>query len=331
MCVPPKKAHAQSGKNASQNKNYTGAKRLSTGATKQAHKKVGFEKFCKLCKKYGGTHTTHATKDCCKYKKDGTAKANFRTSKKAGKKPNPEKQSFTQLSNKLEKLEKTLKKASFNSKKRHRDDSNSNSKWNFGSGSTRKLELNLENTVKCSKFTPPSPIKATPSELASNSNIISNWKIASNQDIAHSATLGNPAILCNSVRLSDPVTLCYPVIVCDSMRFSNLATPSNPATFSNPLMLSNADDVRLTSPSQSEEVHSNNSTPTTSYPLEGKTTTVIAVMRGNLKDGYTRLCSNKQCKQRMVRVLLDSGSDGNLVFVNKDKPMLLPYSKKLVP
>jgi hypothetical protein len=32
-----------------------------------------------------------------------------------------------------------------------------------------------------------------------------------------------------------------------------------------------------------------------------------------------------------VRVLLDSGSDGNLVFVDKDKPMLLPSSKRLVP
>jgi hypothetical protein len=32
-----------------------------------------------------------------------------------------------------------------------------------------------------------------------------------------------------------------------------------------------------------------------------------------------------------VRVLLDSGSEGDLVFVNKDKPMLLPYSKRLVP
>ncbi len=29
--------------------------------------------------------------------------------------------------------------------------------------------------------------------------------------------------------------------------------------------------------------------------------------------------------------MLDSGSDGNLIFVNKDKPMLLPYSKRLVP
>jgi len=32
-----------------------------------------------------------------------------------------------------------------------------------------------------------------------------------------------------------------------------------------------------------------------------------------------------------VRVLLDSGSDRDLVFVNRDKPMLLPYSKRLVP
>jgi hypothetical protein len=33
----------------------------------------------------------------------------------------------------------------------------------------------------------------------------------------------------------------------------------------------------------------------------------------------------------LVRVLLDSGSKGNLIFVNKEKPMLLPYSKRLVP
>ncbi len=32
-----------------------------------------------------------------------------------------------------------------------------------------------------------------------------------------------------------------------------------------------------------------------------------------------------------MRVLLDSGSDGDLVFVNKGKPMLLPYLKRLVP
>ncbi len=32
-----------------------------------------------------------------------------------------------------------------------------------------------------------------------------------------------------------------------------------------------------------------------------------------------------------MRVQLDSGSDGDLVFVDKDKPMLLPSSKRLVP
>ncbi len=96
-------------------------------------------------------------------------------------------------------------------------------------------------------------------------------------------------------------------------------------------MLSDADEVMLTSPSKSEHVHINNSTPTASNPTEGRTTAVIAVMRGTPKDGYTRLRSNKHCKQKIVRVLLDSGSYGNLIFVNKDKTMLLPYSKRLVP
>jgi hypothetical protein len=35
--------------------------------------------------------------------------------------------------------------------------------------------------------------------------------------------------------------------------------------------------------------------------------------------------------QKLVWVLVDSGSDGNLIFVNKDKHMLLPYSNRLVP
>ncbi len=54
-------------------------------------------------------------------------------------------------------------------------------------------------------------------------------------------------------------------------------------------------------------------------------------MRGNPIDGYTRLHSNKHCKQRMVLVLLDNGSDSKLIFAKKDKPMLLPYLKRLVP
>ena len=123
----PKKAHVLSGEKASP-KNKAGAKRPSIGATMQVPKKVRFEKSCKLCKKFGGTHTTtHTTKDCRKYEKDGMAKANFHAAKKAGKKPNLAKQSFTQLSEKLDRLEKTLKKASHKSKKRRRDDSNSDS------------------------------------------------------------------------------------------------------------------------------------------------------------------------------------------------------------
>jgi hypothetical protein len=54
-------------------------------------------------------------------------------------------------------------------------------------------------------------------------------------------------------------------------------------------------------------------------------------MRGKPKHGHHRHRSNKHYKQKLVRVLLDSGSDRNLVFVDKDKPMLLPSSKRLVP
>jgi hypothetical protein len=198
-------------------------------------------------------------------------------------------------------------------------------------------------------FTPPSPIKATPSELTSDSNIVSNQQITSNQDIARPATLSDPAILCKSARLSNPATLSEPAILCNSAiisdpatlsnlaiscnsaTLSNPATPSDPATFSDPSTLSDADDIMLMSPSQSKELHVNHSTPIASDPSEGSTTAVVAVMRGNPKDGYTRQCSNKQGKQMIVQVLLDSGSNGNLIFVNKEKPMLLPYSKRLVP
>jgi hypothetical protein len=66
-------------------------------------------------------------------------------------------------------------------------------------------------------------------------------------------------------------------------------------------------------------------------PSEGKNTAVIAVMRGKPKDDYHRHRSNKHYKQNLVQVLLENGSDINLVFVGKDKPILLPYSKRLVP
>ncbi len=83
------------------------------------------------------------------------------------------------------------------------------------------------------KFTPPSPIKATPTPIA-----------------------------------SDPDEVC-------------------PASFSN------TGDVMMTSPSQNEGIHVKYSTPPNKDPPEGKTTSVIAVMRGKPKNGYHRHCSNK--------------------------------------
>ncbi len=134
-------------------------------------------------------------------------------------------------------------------------------------GSNRKVELNLRETVKKTKFTPPSQIKATPTTITSNSDDAST----------------------TSVR--------------------------------------NAGDVMMTSSSQNKELLNNNSILRKKDPPEDK----IAVMRGKPKDGHHRHRSNKHYKQRLVWVLLDSGSDGKLVFVNKDKPMLLPSSKRLVP
>jgi hypothetical protein len=84
------------------------------------------------------------------------------------------------------------------------------------------------------------------------------------------------------------------------------------------------------SSSQNEEIHSNHSIlPKKDLP-EGKSTAVIAVMRGKPTDVYHCHRSNKHYRQKLVWVLLDSGSDGNLVFVNRDKPMLLPSLKRLV-
>jgi hypothetical protein len=138
-------------------------------------------------------------------------------------------------------------------------------------GSIGKIAINLGETVKKTKFTPPTPIKATPTLIASNQDHIS-------------------------------LTL-----------------------------LSNGGDVMMTSSSQSKGIHVNYSTPINKDPPEGKTTAVIAVMRGKPKDGYHCCRSNKHYKQQLVRVLLDSCFDRDLIFVSKDKPILLPHLKMLVP
>jgi hypothetical protein len=112
------------------------------------------------------------------------------------------------------------------------------------------------------------------------------------------------------------------------------ATPTTIASNSNDTSttsVSKAGDVMMTSSSQKEEILKKNSILPRKDPPEGRTTAIVAVMRGRPKPGHHCQCSNKHYKQKLVQVLLDSGSDGNLVFVEKDKPMLLSSSKRLVP
>jgi hypothetical protein len=109
--------------------------------------------------------------------------------------------------------------------------------------STRKVEVNLGETIKKTKFSPPSPTKTTPTLIPSN-----------------------------------PEDVC-------------------------PTSFSNAGDIILMSSSQDKEICVNYSTLPNKDPPEGKTTAVIAVMKGNPKDGYHRHCSNKHYKQKLVRVL----------------------------
>jgi hypothetical protein len=120
-------------------------------------------------------------------------------------------------------------------------------------------------------FTPPNPIKATPTTIASNSN--------------------------------DSSTTSF----------------------------SKASDIMMTSSSQKEGILKKKSILSNKDPPEGKTTAVVAVMRGRPKNSHHRQRSNKHYKQKLVWVLLDSGSGSNLVFVDKDKSMLLPSLKRLVP
>ena len=102
-----------------------GTKRPDTDNSDRVPKKACAKKHCNLCKKHGGTYTTHNTCDCSQFEKDGTEKFDFRAAKKGGKKPNPTRQSFAQLSKKLDKLEKVIKKK--DTKKRKRRSSNSDS------------------------------------------------------------------------------------------------------------------------------------------------------------------------------------------------------------
>jgi hypothetical protein len=87
-----------------------------------------------------------------------------------------------QVTKKIEKLEKALKKSGKTGQKHCYEDSNSNSEWGVGLGSTRKV-AKLEKTVKNTNFTPPSPMKATLTTIASNSNDVSTASVSKAGDV----------------------------------------------------------------------------------------------------------------------------------------------------
>jgi hypothetical protein len=112
----------------SSNKGKKGKKHPGTNPMVQVPKKVQFEKHCNLSKKHGGAHTTHMTRVCHKYEKNRTEKLSFCIAKKGRKKNYPVNQNFAQLTKKIDKFEKALKKSGKKGKKRHYEDSDSNSK-----------------------------------------------------------------------------------------------------------------------------------------------------------------------------------------------------------
>ncbi len=95
----------------SSNKGEKGKKCPGINFLARVPKKFRIEKHCNLCKNYGGAHTMHNTRDCCRFEKNGKEKSNFRATKKGGYKSNPVNQNFVQLTDKIEKLEKALKKS----------------------------------------------------------------------------------------------------------------------------------------------------------------------------------------------------------------------------
>ncbi len=103
------KAKSESSKKAS-HKGKKGKKHPGTKSMARVPKKVHFERHYNVCKTHGGLCTLHNTRDCCRFEKDQKEKSGFCAAKKGGKKANPINQKFTQLSKKIHRFEKALKK-----------------------------------------------------------------------------------------------------------------------------------------------------------------------------------------------------------------------------
>jgi hypothetical protein len=103
-------------------------------------------------------------------------------------------------------------------------------------GSIRKL-IKLGETIATTSFTPPSPMKATPTSVASDSNDVSKASV------------------------------------------------------------SKAGDVMMTSPDQKGNLLKKMKVTPNKDPPEGKTTAIVAVMRGRPKHSHHLQCSNKLYKR----------------------------------
>eukprot|EP00804_Cyclotella_cryptica_P007306 CCRYP_002544-RA/>CCRYP_002544-RA protein AED:0.41 eAED:0.41 QI:0/-1/0/1/-1/1/1/0/96 len=79
------------------------------------------DKNCELCKKHGGAHTTHNTAECRRYHKDGTpTQGTFGQAARKSRENSRPKKSYAQVLARMEKLEKSFKKANKKGKKRRR-------------------------------------------------------------------------------------------------------------------------------------------------------------------------------------------------------------------
>jgi hypothetical protein len=108
------------------------------------------------------------------------------------------------------------------------------------------------------------------------------------------------------------------------------ATPTSIASDSNDVSTASvckAGDVMMMSSDQKGKLLKKMNFTPKKDPPEGKTTAIVAVMRGRSKHGHHRQCSNKHYKRKLVWVMLDSGSDGDLIFIDKDNPCCFPQQK----
>ncbi len=171
------KSNAQYGKKSS-NKGEKGNKQPVTKSTIRVPKKACTKKHCNLCKKHGGARTTHNTRDCSKYEKDGSEKANSVPPRKEERNPILQSSLSRSWARNWTSLRRSAKL-----KKHHSDNSNSDSEYWSGSGSIEKVETWVEETVEKTTFTPSSLTKATPTLIASNQDDVCPTSFSNAGDI----------------------------------------------------------------------------------------------------------------------------------------------------